>query len=99
MNSQCQGLFQVRFVVGSEGVVPAREGHQPRWWLPTRWALQGGDGAGDCGIVHRFLETSDELLRAHRNFLPLPNESRLSCDALKKDSLLNLRAPSASSAC
>jgi len=28
-----------------------------------------------------------------------PNESRLSCGALKKDSFLNLRAPSASSAC
>jgi len=28
-----------------------------------------------------------------------PNESRLSCGALKKDSLLNLRAPPASSAC
>src|SRR6266487_7178272 len=27
-----------------------------------------------------------------------PNESRLSCGALKKDSFLNLRAPSASSA-
>jgi len=31
--------------------------------------------------------------------LLLPNESRLSCGALKKDSLLNVRAPSASSAC
>src|SRR6266566_1605880 len=30
---------------------------------------------------------------------PLPNGSRLSCGALKKDSFLNLRAPSASSAC
>ncbi len=29
----------------------------------------------------------------------LPNGSRLSCGALKKDSFLNLRAPSASSAC
>ena len=28
-----------------------------------------------------------------------PNGSRLSCGALKKDSFLNLRAPSASSAC
>src|SRR6266516_1855910 len=28
-----------------------------------------------------------------------PNESRLSCGALKRDSFLNLRAPSASSAC
>ena len=36
---------------------------------------------------------------AHR--IPIevqPNESRLSCGALKKDSFLNLRAPSASSA-
>ncbi len=31
--------------------------------------------------------------------LLLPNESRLSCGALKKDSFLNLRAPPASSAC
>src|SRR6266516_5591997 len=31
--------------------------------------------------------------------LGLPNESRLSCGALKKDSFLNLRAPPASSAC
>jgi hypothetical protein len=29
----------------------------------------------------------------------LPNGSRLSCGALKKDSFLNLRAPPASSAC
>ena len=29
----------------------------------------------------------------------LPNEMRLSCGALKKDSFLNLRAPPASSAC
>jgi len=29
----------------------------------------------------------------------LPNESRLSCGALKKNSFHNLRAPSASSAC
>ena len=29
----------------------------------------------------------------------LPNGSRLSCGALKKDSFLNLRAPAASSAC
>ncbi len=29
----------------------------------------------------------------------VPNESRLSCGALKKDSFHNLRAPSASSAC
>jgi hypothetical protein len=28
-----------------------------------------------------------------------PNETRLSCGALKKDSFLNLRAPAASSAC
>ncbi len=28
-----------------------------------------------------------------------PNESRLSCGALKKDSFYNLRAPPASSAC
>src|ERR1041384_2076365 len=35
-----------------------------------------------------------------RCLLPLlPNESRLSCGALKKDSFLNLRAPPASSAC
>jgi hypothetical protein len=35
---------------------------------------------------------------SHR-LVVLPNESRLSCGALKKDSFLNLRAPSASSAC
>jgi len=29
----------------------------------------------------------------------LPNGMRLSCGALKKDSFLNLRAPTASSAC
>jgi len=29
----------------------------------------------------------------------LPNGSRLSCGALKKESFLNLRVPSASSAC
>ncbi len=31
--------------------------------------------------------------------VPLPNESRLSCGALKKNSFHNLRAPAASSAC
>src|SRR5437867_10578417 len=31
--------------------------------------------------------------------LGMPNESRLSCGALRKNSFVNLRAPSASSAC
>src|SRR5437773_11251037 len=35
-------------------------------------------------------------IRVHTH---LPNESRLSCGALKKDSFHNLRAPPASSAC
>jgi len=42
----------------------------------------------DSPIVHREVAV----------MLP-PNGSRLSCDALKKDSLPNLRAPSASRAC
>jgi hypothetical protein len=35
----------------------------------------------------------------HSVVWPLPNGSRLSCGALKKDSFPNLRAPPASSAC
>jgi len=34
-----------------------------------------------------------------KKLLSPPNEMRLSCGALKKDSFPNLRAPSASSAC
>ncbi len=34
-----------------------------------------------------------------RERMVAPNESRLSCGALKKDSFHNLRAPAASSAC
>ena len=37
--------------------------------------------------------------RSHYWLAVLPNESRLSCGALKKDSFINLRAPSVSSAC
>src|SRR5438477_6828329 len=37
-----------------------------------------------------------EMIRGH---VAPPNESRLSCGALKKDSFHNLRAPPASSAC
>src|SRR2546430_13973272 len=36
---------------------------------------------------------------SHKRSGPRPNGARLSCGALKKDSFLNLRAPSASSAC
>ncbi len=39
------------------------------------------------------------ILNSHPVTCVLPNGSRLSCGALKKDSFLNLRAPSASSAC
>jgi len=35
----------------------------------------------------------------HLSLASLPNESRLRCGALKKDSFRNLRAPPASSAC
>src|SRR5881396_1747854 len=41
-----------------------------------------------------FWKTGSSLTRVAQ-----PNESRLSCGALKKDSFHNLRAPSASSAC
>jgi hypothetical protein len=41
----------------------------------------------------------DANLDHWRMATPLPNETRLSCGALKKDSFHNLRAPSASSAC
>src|SRR5467141_2268864 len=39
------------------------------------------------------------IFRGHRMLARPANESRLSCGALKKNSFLNLRAPSASSAC
>ncbi len=54
------------------------------------------------GKVKRYQEdvTRDDVVRMTLGFIMLPNESRLSCGALKKnDSFPNLRAPAASSAC
>ena len=48
---------------------------------------------------HSDAAVLDEVLGHGRVVTLLPNGSRLSCGALKKDSFLNLRAPSASSAC
>src|SRR5258707_15843480 len=52
-----------------------------------------------------FTQAGEELLEVISvlfdidRHVALPNESRLRCGALKKDSLHNLRAPAASSAC
>jgi len=52
-------------------------------------------GSVDSGCVD-----SENEVRGHSDQdAGLPNGSRLSCGALKKDSFLNLRAPPASSAC
>src|SRR2546422_2451707 len=50
------------------------------------------------GFRHQVL-WADAKRRTEVGRLALPNGSRLSCGALKKDSFLNLRAPPASSAC
>ena len=52
--------------------------------------------AGNAVNAHRM--ASEETVLS-MNDCARPNGSRLSCGALKKDSFLNLRAPSASSAC
>ncbi len=70
---------------------------------PTRLSLESAFGSNrtdptdadfDIGAVHLGVHNRIGLWWDAQ-----PNESRLSCGALKKDSFLNLRAPSASSAC
>ena len=56
-----------------------------------------GGTHGDCYARAQCGAKEPESQACHT--LPLPNGSRLSCGALKKNSFLNLRAPSASSAC
>jgi len=58
-----------------------------------RWLELIRDIANRSDLWRKIL---NEDVPAHST---LPNESRLSCGALKKDSFLNLRAPPASSAC
>jgi len=64
----------------------------------------GGDGLAVVAILARRKDErknrkdtpkSSQLVPS----VPPPNESRLSCGALKKNSFHNLRAPPASSAC
>src|SRR6266550_4192689 len=59
-----------------------------------------------CDDMQERNETDTGPQRSHETCIPHingalrpPNGSRLSCGALKKDSFLNVRAPSASSAC
>src|SRR5206468_3504572 len=70
---------------------------------PTRLSLESAFGSNrtdptdadfDIGAVHLGVHNRIGLWWDAQ-----PNESRLSCGALKKDSFHNLRAPSASSAC
>ena len=61
------------------------------------------DGTDPEGLS-RHEQRAEKKARRIQSGLPLldvwrPNESRLSCGALTKDSFRNLRAPSASSAC
>jgi len=79
---------------------------------PERGGAGTADAAGAwatepacCGAASRpgseaqAATTANVRIDVRMSRVVLPNESRLSCGALKKDSFLNLRAPSASSAC
>jgi len=67
---------------------------------PSDAEAEGTDPEG----LSRHEQRAEKKARRIQSGLPLldvwrPNESRLSCGALKKDSFHNLRAPPASSAC
>jgi len=58
------------------------------------------DGEGSCNDTGEGEKACENDLGIHSVGKSQPNESRLSCGALKKkDSFRNLRAPPASSAC
>src|SRR6266576_5809647 len=81
--------------------VPVHEGApQPERQLPqpTRAAIRP-PSPGDINAADGEEPGESKKRFMHRSSVPLSNESRLSCGALKKDSFLNLRAPPASSAC
>ena len=63
----------------------------------TLWAWTGWAGGPVVGQEQFAGVAEDGHVRCL--FAVRPNESRLSCGALKKDSFHNLRAPPASSAC
>src|SRR5204863_836112 len=81
-------------------------------WALVFGAYDGGELVrgrikGERSVEVRYddgVELPDEwpkviVIGLHRHRTGPPNESRLSCGALKKNSFRNLRAPSASSAC
>ena len=69
--------------------------HRTVNWIEWRW-FRAPDAPG--ATDKQTTQEHDRRLR-HSHEKGLPNGSRLSCGALKKDSFLNLRAPPASSAC
>ena len=78
------------------------ESHRPirhTWLAMLLHPSLAHDGKGRCNDTGESDKACENDLRIHSVGKSQPNESRLSCGALKKDSFLNVRAPAASSAC